>query len=281
MLSLVAKVRFGPAGKPIDFKGKAVEPCEYLAERGLKAYEFQSTYGVKIKEDAGRFLAQDSKKNDVLISMHAPYYINLSAKKPDVRERTVQRLVQSAIAAEWIGAYRIVFHPGFYTSFSSEEAMKIAKDTISSVFDELSVTECKNFIFSPETTGKKSQLGNLNEIIELCQSFDHFEPTIDFAHVYARGQGCLKTKDDFNNVFRKIEDNLAINHLHSHFTKIEYSNSGEKKHHTLDEDEFGPDLNIFLESLIETGLNATVICETPLIDKDALKMKKVYDELLK
>lgn len=277
MIYLKDKVRFGPAGKPIDFKGKAIEPCYYLAEKGLLAYEFQSTYGVKVNEKSAKFLAKDSSKHNVLVSMHAPYYINLSSKDESVRERSVERLVQSAIATEWMNAYRIVFHPGFYTSFSKEEAMKIAKDTVSSIFDVLSSKDINKFTFAPETTGKKSQLGSLDEIIDLCQSFDHFEPTVDFAHVYARGEGSLKTKDDFNKIFSKLEDQLAINQIHTHFTKIEFTSKGEKKHHTLDEKEFGPDVNLFLETIIENDWKTTVICETPLIDKDALKMKEMYD----
>ncbi len=118
--------------------------------------------------------------------MHAPYYINLSSNKDEVVERSIKRLVQAARASEWMGAYRTVFHPGFYTSYTSEEAMNRCKNSIEKIIEELEGLSVKNYCFAPETTGKKSQLGNLDEIIEICRSFEHFEPTVDFAHVYAR-----------------------------------------------------------------------------------------------
>jgi deoxyribonuclease IV len=273
-------VRFGPAGRPINYSGNAKDACTYIRAEGLEAYEYQATYGVKISEASAMDLKKNSEDEDVLVSMHAPYYINLSSNKDDVVDRSIQRLVQSAKASEWMGAYRTVFHPGFYTTYSSEEAMKKCKDAIKQILEKLEGLDVKNFCFAPETTGKRSQLGNLEEIIEICNSFDHFEPTVDFAHLHARSGGNIKTREDYGKIFQKLENELGLKSLHCHFTHIEYTNAGERKHHILSDENYGPPLIPFIEEIIECGWDITVICESPVIDQDALLMKDIYKKAL-
>ena len=162
-----------------------------------------------------------------------------------------------------------------------EKAMEISKTTINRLFEELEAEGIEDFTFAPETTGKRAQLGNVSEVVELCATFDHFEPTIDFAHVHARGRGFLNKKEDYNCIFSIIEDNLDIDRLHCHFTTIEYSPGGEVKHHTLDEsDEYGPNIKDLLSNLIDNGWKANIICETPERDLDSLKMKKIYEDMI-
>ena len=275
-----SKIYFGPAGNPIGFKGPTVEVGEYIRSIGLDAYEYQATYGVRIKKQSALKLGNNAQKNDIMISMHAPYYINLSSPKDDVLERSIERLVQSARAAEWMGAYRIVFHPGFYTSYSPEEALQRCKNTIGALMEKLDGLGVDKFTFGPETTGKRSQLGSLDEIIDICQSFEHFQPTVDFAHVHARNQGCLKDKDDYHRIFVKLEDGLGIKTLHSHFTKIEYTAAGERRHHVLMDEDYGPPLEPLLGAIQECGWLGTVICETPFLEKDSLLMKAMYESML-
>lgn len=280
------KIKFGPAGNPIGFKGQTINVCEYIHDLGLEAYEYQATYGVRIQKQSGLKLGENAKKNDVRVSIHAPYYINLSAQKDDVLKRSIERLVHSARAAQWIGAYRIVFHPGFYTKYAPLEALNRCKGAIALLLHELDSLGIKNFTFAPETTGKRSQLGSLDEIINMCQSFDHFAPTIDFAHLHARGRGGIKGSDDYHKILEKLEDGLdgigrKSEPLHCHFTKIEYTDSGERKHHVLMEKEYGPPLEPLLMTLIDCGWNATIICETPLLERDALLMQKYYQDILK
>ena len=161
-----------------------------------------------------------------------------------------------------------------------EKALEISKTTLKKLLEKCDEEGLEDFTFSPETTGKRSQLGNIQEIVDICQNFDHFEPTVDFAHVHARGRGILNTKEDYNCIFSKLEDNLDIERLHCHFTTIEYTHAGERKHHTLAEDDkYGPYIKDLLLNLIENDWKATIICETPLIDQDALRMKQLYDSL--
>jgi deoxyribonuclease-4 len=269
-------VRFGPAGRPIGYKGKTTEVCNYIKEIGLDAFEYQATYGVRISKQSAMELSHNAKKNNILVSMHAPYYINLSSQKEDVIKKSIIRLVQSARAGEWMNSYRIVFHVGFYTKYSPDEAMKKTKESIFELLDKLENEGIKNYTFAPETTGKKSQIGSLDEIIDLCQTFDNFAPTVDFAHMHARSLGSIKTKDDYSKIFNKLEAELGISSIHSHFTKIEYSDKGERKHHVLADEKFGPPLTPLLELVSENDFNVTFICETPYLDIDSREMKKEY-----
>jgi Endonuclease IV len=279
------KIKFGPAGNPIGFNGQTVKVCDYIRDIGLDAYEYQATYGVKIQKQSGLKLGENALDNNVRVSMHAPYYINLSAQKEDVLGRSIERLVQSARVAEWIGAYRIVFHPGFYTKYTPSQALDRCKRAITELLEKLDSLGIKKFTFAPETTGKRSQLGSLDEIIDICQSFDHFSPTIDFAHVHARGRGCIRGAEDYHRILGKLENGIdeigsKLEALHCHFTRIEYTDAGERKHHVLMETEYGPPLEPLLEALVECGWDATIICETPFLEKDALVMKQNYQKIL-
>ncbi len=275
------QVIFGPAGKPLKYKGEGYKSPEFIHNEGLDSFEYQCSYGVRIKEKSASILKKEADKNNILISMHGPYYINLCSKDKEKIDKSIEHLIKSAKAGEWMGAYRIVFHPGFYTNRKPKKAMEISKNTINTLLERCEEEGIENFIFSPETTGKRTQQGNISEIVELCSSFEHFEPTIDFAHIHARGRGLLNSKEDYNCIFSTIEDNLNINRLHCHFTTIEYGDGGEIKHHTLDEtDKYGPNIKDLLENLIDNGWKANIICETPQRDEDALIMKKIYESLI-
>ena len=204
MIFMKDKVIFGPAGKPIKFRGKAFESPDYLAKRGLHAFEYQSTRGVRIKEEASLTLRDIARRNDVLVSMHGPYYINMCSKEEEKIDASIERLVQCARVGEYMGAYRLVFHPGFYSNRKPEVCMDIAKKAFTRLLERCEEEGIENFTFAPETTGKRSQLGSLDEIIEMCASFDHFEPTIDFAHVHARGRGILNKKEEYSPNWRTI-----------------------------------------------------------------------------
>lgn len=275
-----ADVRFGPAGLPIGYKGESNQVCNYIKEIGLDAYEFQATYGVRISKQSALKLKKNSNKNDTRVSMHAPYYINLCSGKEDVIERSKERLIQSAKAAEWMGAYRIVFHPGFYTKYTPDGAMQRLNEAVNDLTQQLKSMGIENYTFAPETTGKKSQLGSLEEIITICRTHEKFEPTVDFAHIHARDRGILKDKEDYGKIFTLLEDELDLKRLHCHYTHIEFTDKGERRHHILEED-YGPPLEPLLDEIIDRGWNITIICETPLRDEDARVMQECYMDIIK
>jgi len=277
---MTSGVRFGPAGLPVGYKGKSNQVCSYIRETGLDAYEYQATYGVRISKQSALKLRDNSEDNDIRVSMHGPYYINLSSNKDEVVERSIERLIQSARAAEWMGAYRVVFHPGFYTKQTPEETMEKLNKAVDELTEQLKSLQIRNYTFAPETTGKKSQLGSLEEIIEICRRHEKFAPTVDFAHLHARECGLFKDKDDYGRVFSLLEDELGIDTLHCHYTHIEFTDKGEKRHQILSED-YGPPLEPLLAEIIERGWDVTLICETPLRDRDAILMKRDYRNIIK
>ena len=278
---MTSKVLFGPSGKPVNYKGPVYKATKYIKDEGLDSFEYGAVRGVRISEKSANVLKEGSKENNILVSMHGPYYINLCSVTEKTVNSSIEHLFKSAKAGEWMGAYRLVFHPGYYSKRDPEVAMSEAKKTIDRLLERCEEEGIENYTFSPETTGKRTQLGNVNEIVELCSEYDHFEPTIDFAHVHARGRGYLNTKDDYNCIFSAIEDNLDIDRLHFHFTTIEYGDGGEIKHHTLEEgDEYGPELRDLLEILIENDWKANIICETPKRDEDAIVMKNIYQSMI-
>ncbi len=277
---MTSDVRFGPAGIPLGYKGESSKVCSYIRGRGLEAYEYQATYGVRISKQSALKLKENSKENDIRISIHAPYYINLCSDKEDVVERSIERLIQSARAAEWMGAYRIVFHPGFYTKYTPDEAMKRLNKAVDDLTGQLESLEISDYTFAPETTGKKSQMGSLEEIINICQNHENFSPTVDFAHLHARECGMIKSEKDYGKIFELLEDELHLNTLHCHYTHIEFTDKGERRHHILSED-YGPPLEPLLKEIIEKGWNITLICETPLRDEDAVLMQKSYKNIYK
>lgn len=275
-----SEVRFGPAGRPINYKGKTEEVCEYIKEIGLGAFEYQATYGVRLKKQSGLKLRENAEKNDVLVSIHAPYYINLCSQKDKTIKKSIMRLVQSAKAADWLNAYRIVFHMGFYTKYSPEEAMGRCKKALEELIEKCEGYGIKNYTFAPETTGKKSQFGSFDELISICQLFDNLTLTVDFAHMHARSGGSIKSKEDYLKIFDKIEAELGPSILHSHFTKIEYTDAGERRHHVLRNEKYGPPLIPLLQLISENDYSVTIICETPLLDVDALQMKEEFIKIV-
>ena len=275
--------RFGPAGKPLKYKGKVEGIPKYLREKGLDAFEYQAVYGVKIKEEEARKLGEEARKFNVKLSVHAPYYVNLCSKEKEKFEKSIERIVESVRAASWMGAEIVVFHPGAYKGQSPEEAFERFISALKKIVDRISTIEGK-VLLGVEVMGKKAQFGSLDEVIKASQKIDILVPVIDWAHLHAREKGVLKTHDDFLKVLERIEKELGSDvakNLHCHFTRVEFSESGERKHRIMAEEEFGPEFKDLARAIAETGYIATIISESPLLDEDALVMKEILIKILK
>ncbi len=279
------KLRFGPAGKPISFKGKIEDAPEYLRSIGLDAMEYEAVRGVRIGEEKARKLGENAEKYDVLMSLHAPYYINLASKEPEKVEASIKRIIDSMKAAEWMKAYVVVVHTGYYKGYKDrKEALKKAIEGYKRVLEELPGW-VKTPNLSPELMGRKTAIGDIDEIIEICREIgERCKPTIDWAHLYARYEGNhVRTIDDVIMVIDKLEKELGnqvLKPLHTHFSKIEYGSGGEREHHTLAEKEYGPEWETVCKAYIETGIDAVIISESPVLEQDALIMKQVCENLL-
>ncbi len=288
VVDLTERTRFGPAGVPPPFrilKAKLSDVPGLLREEGLDAFEYQaSRWGAKpqIKQEDAEKLGVEAKKNDVRLSLHGSYFINLSGKK-DVVEASKQRLIAGATAAQWMGAYVVVFHLGFYGRLEKSFAFKSCVTALKDVSQSLNSLGVKVKL-GPETMGRKFQVGSLDEILTICQEVEDTQLVIDWGHLHARHQGTFKKIEDFRLVVEKVEKQLgteAIKTMHCHFSKIEFSSQGEKRHRTLEEKRYGPEFELLAKIIVDFNLHPTLICETPLLDIDAVKMREIYDGLTK
>ncbi|MCW3982766.1 MAG: TIM barrel protein [Candidatus Bathyarchaeota archaeon] len=278
--------RFGPAGVPPMFRllgASTVDTPRLLREEGLDAFEYQGVrWGEKpqIKQQDAIRLGEEARKNDVRLSMHGSYYINLSGKR-DVVEASKRRLIAAATAADWMGAYVMVFHTGFYGKFEKDYALKTCISALKEVSAEMKAQGLKVKL-GPETMGRKFQVGSIDEIIAINQQVENTQLVVDWGHLHALHQGSFKTSDDMRKIAIKIEEQLGtqtLRSMHCHFSKIEFTAQGEKRHHTLDEEAFGPEFRLLAEVILDFGMHPTMICESPILDVDARKMKEMLQEV--
>jgi deoxyribonuclease-4 len=276
--------RFGPAGVPHIFRilgAQSYDVPRLLREERLDAFEYQAVrWGQKPqmrREDAER-LGFEARKNDVLVSMHGSYYVNLGGKK-EIVEASKRRLVACATAAQWMGAYVVVFHMGFYGRFEKSYAFKNCEDALKDIVETMKSLGIRDVKLGPETMGRVFQVGDLNEILAICEEVEQTQLVIDWSHMHARRQGRFRKVEDFRAVAEEVERRLgteAARDMHCHFSKIEYTDKGEKRHHVLDEARYGPDFGMLAEVFTEFKMRPVVICETPLLDVDAIKMRDTY-----
>lgn len=279
----MTKYYFGPAGKPIGYRGSMIGVPKFLYELGLNALEYQAVRGVKISEDKAHKLGEEASKYNVLLSLHAPYFINLGSPKETTVQASIKRLIDSVRAAYWMNAYIVVFHPGYYKDTTPEEALKRAIKALREVVEYRRGLGAESVWLGPETTGKITQLGTLEENIAICREIDKCKPVIDWAHLHARSLGSYIV--DTSHVIEVIElverelGTQAVKPLHMHFSRIEYGKGGEREHHTLAEEEYGPDFEIVCKGVVETGIDAVFISESPVLEKDAIAMKNICTKL--
>ena len=279
--------RFGPAGVPPMFRllgANTFDTPRLLREEGLDAFEYQAVrWGPKpqIKEADARKLGEEARKNDVKLSMHGSYFINLSGKK-DVAEASKRRMIACATAADWMGAYVMVFHTGFYGKVEKDFAFKTCVNALKEVSAEMKSLGLKVKL-GPETMGRKFQVGSIDEIISINQEVEGTQLVIDWGHLHARNLGGFKKMEDMRAIAEKVERELgtqALRSMHCHFSAIEFNTQGERKHHTLDEKRYGPDFSWLAEIIVDFALHPTMICESPILDVDARRMKETLQQVL-
>lgn len=279
---------FGPAGSSEDFLKNyksSLDMPKYLHKMGLDAFEYQCGQGVRVSDALAASLKANAEKEGITLSLHAPYFISLSGTEKEKRDKSIDYILQSASAAQRMGAKRIVIHSGSCAKITRLEALELAKDTLIRARDEACKNGFSDIHFCPETMGKINQLGNLEEVIELCKLDDSFIPTIDFGHLNARTLGEVNSKQAFEKILDLIGNELGSDRLrcfHSHFSKIEYTqNGGEKRHLTFEDTIYGPDFEPLMELIAKKNLSPTFICESAGTQSfDALAMKKSYQSFL-
>ncbi len=278
--------RFGPGGNSEAFRlagySSTVDAPVWLSKIGLDAYEYEAGNGLSASSQSLSAVGAAAREAGIKMSYHAPYFISLSGIVPEKRLGSIRYIRESLDAAHLLGADIIVVHTGSASKITRDEAMRLAADTLIRTLSEVDTHGVK---IGLETMGKVNQLGTLDEVIELCRIDRAFVPVVDFGHLNARDLGgVFKTADDYLRVFDKIDRTLGAEvakNLHCHFSKIEWSAGGEKRHLTFADEVYGPDYIPLVEAIARGGLSPTVICESAGTQSDdALSMKKYYTEVM-
>lgn len=273
---------FGPGGNSESFyadgKKSTTQAPEWVKLKGLDAYEYEAGNGLTAGEATLAKIGEEAKKHGVLMSFHTPYFISLSGVDPEKRLKSIDYISRSLRAAELLAADTIVIHAGSAAKISREEAMALASDTLLRNLEVNGDTEVRMGI---ETMGKINQLGTLDEVIELCKLSPKYHPVVDFGHLNARHLGshfpdCDSYRAVFDSIANGLGDEYAYN-LHCHFSKIEFTGSGEKKHLTFADTVYGPEFEPLAEAIVKEGVAPRIICESDgTMAEDALDMKNMW-----
>ncbi len=275
--------RFGPGGNSESFytagnKSTKQAPA-WLSTLGLDAYEYQCGNGVTGSDANFLAVGEAARQHGIALSLHAPYFISLSGIDPETRLKSVGYIEKSVHAAELLGADLIVIHTGSAAKITRAEAMDFARDTLVRTLETID----SPVRLGLETMGKINQLGTLEEVIDLCKLSPRLCPVVDFGHLNARNLGqYFVTEDDYRRVFDAIGSTLGDKYartLHCHFSKIEYTAGGEKKHLTFRDEIYGPCFEPLARVLADDKLAPRIICESAgTMAEDALAMQRLYRE---
>ena len=277
-------IKFGPGGNSESFYNEGhkatIDAPLWLKGRGLDAYEYQCGNGVNIQEASARAIGEEAKKHGIAMSVHAPYFISLASVEPEKRDKSIKYVLDTMKVAKWLGGTRIVVHPGGCSKRDRKEAINLAYDTMKRIVETVKNEDFDGIYICPETIGKINQLGTLEEIVEMCKIDEILIPTIDFGHLNARTMGGLKTTEDFENIIKYMINELGEErgkNFHAHFSKIEYTSGGEKKHLTFEDTEYGPEFDPLEKAIKKYNATHTIICESAgTMAEDAKAMKNIY-----
>ncbi|MGI5919259.1 MAG: TIM barrel protein [Christensenellales bacterium] len=281
-------VLFGPAGNSDSFYAQGhkstVETFAWITAMGLDAYEYSFGRGVRLGEAMAKKIGAEAAAHHVTLTVHAPYYVNLATEDAQKAENNLRYFVQSATAAKWMGARRVVFHAGTQGTLPREEAFARTRAALKDVIAALDEAGVGDIELCPETMGRAKQIGDVDEVVELCRLDERLVPAVDFGHLHARGRGALNEEADFAAVLDKLEDGLGgyrARRFHVHFSRIEYTAAGEKMHRTYEETDYGPDFEPLARLIVKRRLEPIVICESRgTMAEDAVILKRIYTEAL-
>lgn len=256
-------IKFGPGGTSgLGY----TDGLSRISGLKLAALEVEFTYGVRMKNDEAKKIGELAKSLDVSLSIHAPYYINLNSAEKEKIGASRTRILQSVERGHHLNATNIVFHAGFYQKSSKKDTYEAIKEQILKIQD---VIDEKGWAprLAPETTGKGSQFGDLDELLDLRKEA-RCNLTVDFSHLKARANG----KIDYDDVFNKLK---PLKGLHCHFSGIEWTEKGERRHLLTQE----KDIKELLHFFRKYKKDAVIINESPDPIGDAYKMKRIWDSI--
>lgn len=277
------EIKFGPAGNAQSFADAGfkatVDAPRWLHEMGLNAYEYQCGRGVNIGEETARKIAAQAALHDIAMSLHAPYYINLSNRDEERVQKNIGYVLASCQAATWLGADRIVVHTGGVGKQSRTKAFENTKENVRDILNAVEQAGYTTTICL-ETMGKQSVIGSAEEIFELVALDDRLLPCIDFGHLNARTCGKCSTEEEFTQVLDLMENTIGTERarvFHSHFSHIEYGPKGEVRHLTFADEQYGPDFAPLAKLIAQRSWTPRFICESAGTQaEDAKQMMDMY-----
>ncbi len=275
-------LRIGPSGNSAVFYDSghthSYEAPEFLKSIDLNAYEYSFGRGFGMKDETALKMGEEVAKYDIALSVHAPYYINFANPDPEMIKKSFGYIEESIKKVRLMGGNRVVFHSATQGKMTREEALKTTHDNIKKLLAYLDEQGFEDYILCPETMGKYSQIGNLNEIVDLCLIDSRLMPCFDFGHLNCLLQGGLRSYEDYRILMDYTLEKLGerAKNLHIHFSKIMYGKGGEIKHLDFSDDFYGPPFEPLAKLINDYKMSPTIICESKdLMMEDAIKMKNI------
>lgn len=276
---------FGTAGNPDNFGLEGFKKSRdmplWLKGKGLDAYEYQCGKGVSVGEATARAIGEKAAQAGIVLSLHAPYFVNPANPDPDSQEKTAGYVLAACRVARWMGAGRVVIHTGALQKRTRADALATARESFKMLRRRCDDEGYGDILLCPETMGKINQLGDLEEVLALSVVTHGLLPCVDFGHLYARSLGALEGQEATARMLDRMAEVLGEEKarcFHSHFSMIEFTpKGGEARHLTFDQTDFGPDYRPLCRELARRRWSPTIICESAgTQDVDALTMKEEY-----
>lgn len=271
------EIKLGPAGNCITAKEKGtIGSFKRIKELGLNCQEIEYVRGIYMNQKAAEEVGLLADELKIKLSIHAPYFVNLSSTDKKVVEASKQRIFDSATRASEMKADIVVFHPGYYGGQPPEVAYKSVKEACEDLVDKLKEKGIKNVLLGLETTGKISQFGTVDEIIRISEEVKGCVPCLDPAHLFARNGG----KIDYAGMFDKIKK-LKLKHIHMHFSGMKWrpTKGGGNEWYHLEIKSNQPPFEPLAKEILKRKLDVTIISESPVLEQDSLQMVKVFEKL--
>jgi deoxyribonuclease-4 len=274
------KILFGTAGVPLSAKKKTTEGgIERIHKLKLDAMEIEFVKGVKMSKEKAKNVKEIAEKLNIKLTVHAPYWINLNSSDKKILKNSKKHIIDSAIVGNICGAKDICFHPAYYQDEEPKKVYEKVKKEIISLRKEIEKLKL-DVILRPETMGKLSQFGSLEELLSISQEIEGVEPVIDFAHIYARSLGEINNYDKFCEIlenYKKALGQKSFERMQIHISGMKYGEKGEIEHLNLKKSKFN--YKDLIKALKDFNVKGFIICESPNLEKDAILIKKLYETI--
>ena len=273
------RLLFGTAGVPHSTPRKnPIDGVKRIYELNLDCMQLEFAHGVRMKEEVSCDLRKISYELNIPLTSHGPYYINLNAREQDKIDSSVERIIQTAKISDLCGAESMTFHAAFYMKDSPYDVFDLVEKSMNVIEERLSRLDIE-IELRPELTGKTSQFGSLEELIQLTKQVNSCMLCLDFSHLYARTKK-YNTYEEFCSILDRIKEQLGheqLENMHIHISGISSNSKGDLKHLNLADSDFN--WRELIRSLNDYKCCGYVICNSPNLEEDTLILKNYYMSL--